>query len=192
MSMQSLKKTGQQVLKLEHRNEALTDRQTGGWMPDGRTDGRTLKVCRVKHNTPPLFMWRGIKRHKKFGMPNADTFTKWCSTHRWWPHVYTSKYLKIKKKRKLEMCPKYTDASASCFESLTYIHNFRSMFVSHWTNLLSIIFIHQLAFEIWQNLWCPRYCPPAPPPSMNPWHESRRCWSHRGKASSKIWTCYHQ
>ena len=34
MSMQSLKKIGQKVLKLEHRNEVLTDRQTD----DGRTD----------------------------------------------------------------------------------------------------------------------------------------------------------
>ena len=24
------------------------------------------------------------------------------------------------------------------------------------------------------------------------WHESRSCWSHRGKASDKISTCYHQ
>ena len=38
MSMQSLKKIGQMVLKLEHRNEALTDR---------RMDGQTLKVWRV-------------------------------------------------------------------------------------------------------------------------------------------------
>ena len=36
MSMQSLKKIGQKVLKLEHGNEALTDRRT-----DGRTDRRT-------------------------------------------------------------------------------------------------------------------------------------------------------
>ena len=34
MSMQSLKKIGQKVLKLEHGNEALTDRR----MDDGRTD----------------------------------------------------------------------------------------------------------------------------------------------------------
>ena len=37
MSMQSLKKIGQKVLKLEHGNEALTDRQTDRRM-DGRTD----------------------------------------------------------------------------------------------------------------------------------------------------------
>ena len=35
MSIQSLKKIGQKVLKLEHGNEALTDRQI-----DRRTDGR--------------------------------------------------------------------------------------------------------------------------------------------------------
>ena len=58
MSMQSLKKTGQKVLKLEHRNEALTDKQT---------DGRTLKVWRVKHNTPPLHVWRGIIRFVSTG-----------------------------------------------------------------------------------------------------------------------------
>ena len=55
MSMQSLKKIGQKVHKLEHGNEALTDRQTDGW---------TLKVRRVQHNTPPLFVWRGIKTTK--------------------------------------------------------------------------------------------------------------------------------
>ena len=42
MSMQSLKKIGQKVLKLAHENEVLTDRQT-----HGPTDGRTLKVQRV-------------------------------------------------------------------------------------------------------------------------------------------------
>ena len=36
MSMQSLKKIGQKVLKLEHGNEALMDGQT-----DGRTEGWT-------------------------------------------------------------------------------------------------------------------------------------------------------
>ena len=50
MSMQSLKKIGQKVLKLEHGNEALTDgrtdRRTDG-QTDERTDGRTLKVRRV-------------------------------------------------------------------------------------------------------------------------------------------------
>ena len=41
MSMQSLKKIGQKVLKLEHGNEALTDGQTSE-RTDGRTDdGRT-------------------------------------------------------------------------------------------------------------------------------------------------------
>ena len=43
MSKQSLKKTGQKVQKLEHTNEALTDRG----MDDRQTDGRTLKVNRV-------------------------------------------------------------------------------------------------------------------------------------------------
>ena len=38
MSMQSLKKIGQKVLKLEHGNEALMDRQTDGQTTDGRTD----------------------------------------------------------------------------------------------------------------------------------------------------------
>ena len=37
MSMQSLKKIGQKVLKLEHRNEVLTDRQTDGQMTDGHS-----------------------------------------------------------------------------------------------------------------------------------------------------------
>ena len=37
MSMQSLKKIGQKVLKLEHGNKALTD----GRMTDGRTDGHS-------------------------------------------------------------------------------------------------------------------------------------------------------
>ena len=36
MFMQSLKKIGQKVLKLEHGKEALKDR----WMDDRRTDGR--------------------------------------------------------------------------------------------------------------------------------------------------------
>ena len=35
MSMQSLKKIGQKVLKLEHGNEALKDRRM-----DGQTDGQ--------------------------------------------------------------------------------------------------------------------------------------------------------
>ena len=34
MSMQSLKKIGQKVLKLEHGNEVLMDRQTDGWILD--------------------------------------------------------------------------------------------------------------------------------------------------------------
>ena len=38
MSMQSLKKIGQKVLKLEHGNEALMDRRTDGRTTDGRTD----------------------------------------------------------------------------------------------------------------------------------------------------------
>ena len=38
MSMQSLKKIGQKVLKLEHGNEMLMDRQTDGWQTDGRMD----------------------------------------------------------------------------------------------------------------------------------------------------------
>ena len=43
MSIQSLKKTDQKVLKLEYRNEALTDGHT-----NGRTmDGHTLKVRKV-------------------------------------------------------------------------------------------------------------------------------------------------
>ena len=33
------------------------------------------------------------------------------------------------------------------YRSLNYIHSFRSMFVSHWTNVPSI-FIHQLVFEV--------------------------------------------
>ena len=44
MFMQSLKKIGQKVLKLEHGNKARMDRR----MDDGQTmDGRTLKVRRV-------------------------------------------------------------------------------------------------------------------------------------------------
>ena len=38
MSMQSLKKIGQMVLKLEHGNEALTDKQTDGRTDDGWMD----------------------------------------------------------------------------------------------------------------------------------------------------------
>ena len=60
MSMQSLKKIGQKVLKFQHGNEALTDRQIDGLT----TDGRTLKVRRVLHNTPSLFVWWGIKSGK--------------------------------------------------------------------------------------------------------------------------------
>ena len=41
MSMQSLKKIGQNVLKLEHGNKVLTDRQTDGRMTDGRMDGHS-------------------------------------------------------------------------------------------------------------------------------------------------------
>ena len=37
MSMQSLKKIGQEVLKLEHGNEALTDRRTDGRRTDGHS-----------------------------------------------------------------------------------------------------------------------------------------------------------
>ena len=46
ISMPSLKQIGQKLLKLESGNEALTDGQT---------------VRRVLHNTPPLFVWWGIK-----------------------------------------------------------------------------------------------------------------------------------
>ena len=53
------------------------------------------------------------------------------------------------------------------YRSLTYTHNFRSIFVSHWINIRSIIFIHQLVFEMRQNLWCPRYWSLAPPQSMS-------------------------
>ena len=53
MSMQSLKKIGHKVLKLEHGNEALTDRQT---------DRQTLKVWRVQHNTPSLLKKIGTVR----------------------------------------------------------------------------------------------------------------------------------
>ena len=38
MSMQSLKKIGQKVLKLEHGNKALMDGQIDGRTMDGRTD----------------------------------------------------------------------------------------------------------------------------------------------------------
>ena len=38
MSVQSLKKIGQKVLKLEHGNKALTDRRTDGLQTDGWTD----------------------------------------------------------------------------------------------------------------------------------------------------------
>ena len=48
MSMQSLKKIGQKLLK--SGIEALTV---------GRTDIQTVQ--RVLHNTPPLFVWWGIK-----------------------------------------------------------------------------------------------------------------------------------
>ena len=48
MSMQSLKKMCQKELKLEHRNEALTDRRTDTQSSEGI------------NNTPPLFVWRGI------------------------------------------------------------------------------------------------------------------------------------
>ena len=47
MSMQSLKKIGQKLLKLEHGNEALTDGRTDGQTDGRRTDGRTLKVRSV-------------------------------------------------------------------------------------------------------------------------------------------------
>ena len=47
MSMQSLKKIGQKVLKLEHGNEALTDRRTDRQTDGREDDGRTLKVRRV-------------------------------------------------------------------------------------------------------------------------------------------------
>ena len=47
MSMQSLKKIGQKVRKLEHGNEAVTDRRTDGRTDGRRTDGRTLKIRRV-------------------------------------------------------------------------------------------------------------------------------------------------
>ena len=59
MSMQSLKKIGQKVLKLEHGNEALTDGQM-----DGQTDGRSK--FEGYNITPPLFVWRGIKTINSF------------------------------------------------------------------------------------------------------------------------------
>ena len=52
MSMQSLKKISQKLLKLESGNEALTD---------GRTDTQNVKIFEVYNNTPPLKKWRGIK-----------------------------------------------------------------------------------------------------------------------------------
>ena len=50
MSMQSLKKIGQKLLKLESGNEALTN----GWMD-------TQVVWRVQHNTLPLLMTKLTK-----------------------------------------------------------------------------------------------------------------------------------
>ena len=42
MSMQNLK-IGQKLLKLQHGNEALTDRWTDGWPTDGRIDTQSLE-----------------------------------------------------------------------------------------------------------------------------------------------------
>ena len=44
MSMQSLKKIGQKVLKLEHGNEALTDGQMDGRMTDGHSKFRGYNI----------------------------------------------------------------------------------------------------------------------------------------------------
>ena len=45
MSTQSLKKIGQNVLKLEHGNEALTDRRTT--QTDGRRTDKILLKCKI-------------------------------------------------------------------------------------------------------------------------------------------------
>ena len=58
MSMQNFKKTGQKVQKLENGNEAQTDRQTDGHMPDGQTDTQSSEGITYY---PPLFVWPGRK-----------------------------------------------------------------------------------------------------------------------------------
>ena len=58
MTMQSWKNIGQQVLKLEHGKEALTDGQTGR-RTDGRTDGRTLKFAEY-NIIPRHFLCGGV------------------------------------------------------------------------------------------------------------------------------------
>ena len=55
MSMQSLKKMGQKVLKLEHGNEALRDGPT-----DGQTDGRTVTQSSEGITIPRHFLRGGV------------------------------------------------------------------------------------------------------------------------------------
>ena len=55
MSMQSLKEIGQKVLKLEHGNKALTDRQMDG-QTDGHSKFRGYNI--IPHH---FFVRRGIK-----------------------------------------------------------------------------------------------------------------------------------
>ena len=58
--------------------------------------------------------------------------------------------------------------------SLTYIHKFGSMFVSHWTNISYIILIYQLVFKTQDKIYGVLLdIDLAPPRSMNPWNDSR-------------------
>ena len=50
MSMQSLKKIGKKVLKLEHGNEMLTDRQTDRQM-EGQTERKAFLTYIKGHNS---------------------------------------------------------------------------------------------------------------------------------------------
>ena len=55
MSMQSLKKIGQKLLKLESGNEALTDGRT-----DGRTDTQNFKIFGEYNIIPRNFLCGGV------------------------------------------------------------------------------------------------------------------------------------
>ena len=51
ISVQSLKKIGQKVLKLEHGNEVLMDRRMDGRTTDGQTDTQSLEFIPLLSNT---------------------------------------------------------------------------------------------------------------------------------------------
>ena len=67
MCMQSLKKTGQKVLKLEHGNEALTDRRMDGQTDTQSSEGITWSYIYINAYANfieiPLFMLKKLTKN---------------------------------------------------------------------------------------------------------------------------------